>query len=136
MLDGVGRERHSEFHQRRVQPLAPIAGAAGSGAGPRSGAARWRRTTAARGRTLRPFGAVAVRTATGRFAQASAARDGAARRRRRGWRAAAVGAPFTQTGQRLLDRQQPAGLHQPQQPDLQVEARLQRSLQIAEQIER
>ena len=53
-------------------------------------------------------------------------------RRRRGRRARSAIAGR----ERFFDRHQLARVHQPQQPDLQVQARLQRGLQIAEQVER
>ena len=42
----------------------------------------------------------------------------------------------TQVRQRFFDRLKFAGLHHPQQSDLQMQARLERNLQIAENIER
>ncbi len=64
-------------------------------------------------------------------------RRGLARRgrwRRRDRRRARVG--IANVGERLFDGQQFSGLHQPDQPDLQMEARLQRGLEVAEEVER
>ena len=67
--------------------------------------------------------------AGGGGARRGAARGGGGGRRWRG--ACGQGAAAAESGQRLFDGQQAAGLHQAHQADLQVEARLQRSLQIA-----
>ena len=140
VLHGVGQVGIADFEQRGVQALARVAG--GHRAALRLAArARWRRRIAVRAAACRPSWRDPVRRATGRCAAAAwrraAARalmgaGGGSAAARRG----AVRGAGAETRQRLLDRQQAAGLHQPQQPDLQVEARLQRGLQIPEQIER
>ena len=123
---------HAELHQRGVQLLRANRPRR-SGRGRLAARARWREDCGSAA-AARPSGAIQFEGRWPRGASAAAARRPAcgagADRRPRAWRAS------PRSRQRLLDRQQPARLHHPQQADLQMKPRLQRELQIAEQIER
>src|SRR5271157_4442185 len=107
VFDGVGQVRETLLLQVGVQALTGIAGGGG-------------RATAL-------LGAVDLERRRA---------DARRRRRRFGGRNGGPGTRRAQLRQRLFDGQQAAGLHQADQADFQVEARLQGKLQIAEQIER